>query len=115
MKEIEHILVLLESDVRKLRALSLNMKTSPEFQAYFNDLMRRNNTTIEHIEMLQSSDSVFFSFDCLSPHASTGMTSKLSYLEFQGLTMTRDAFSSMLRIFPCLTKLDMENMTLKLE
>ncbi|KAF9980396.1 hypothetical protein BGZ65_005154 [Modicella reniformis] len=111
MKNLEHILVLLESNASKLRSLSLNMKTSPEFQAYFYDLMRRNNTTIEHIE-IPSSGGLFFNFDCFSPQTSTGVTSKLSFLKFQGLTMTRDAFSSMLRICPCLTKLNMRDTTM---
>ncbi|KAF9925688.1 hypothetical protein BGZ65_007616, partial [Modicella reniformis] len=116
MKEVEHILVLFESNASKLKSLSLTMKTSPEFQAYFNDLMRRNNATIEHIEILQSSSGTysgpFFHVDSLFPETSTGVTSKLSSIKFEALTMTRDAFSSILRICPCLTKLNMRNTTL---
>ncbi|KAF9975977.1 hypothetical protein BGZ65_008011, partial [Modicella reniformis] len=113
MNEVEHVLVLFQSNVSKLRKLYLNTTTSsPEFQAYFNDLMRRNNTTVEHIDIPKSSGGLFFNFDCLSPHTSTGATSKLSSLKLQGLVMTRDAFSSMLSIFPCLTELDMRDTTL---
>ncbi|KAF9924476.1 hypothetical protein BGZ65_008310, partial [Modicella reniformis] len=54
-KQVDHILVLLKSNASKLRRLYLNTTTSsPEFQAYFYDLMRRNNTTIEHIEIPQN-------------------------------------------------------------
>ncbi|KAF9925689.1 hypothetical protein BGZ65_007617, partial [Modicella reniformis] len=114
MIDVEEVLVLLESNASNLRSISLKktmLTLLPEFHAYFNDLMRRNNTTIEHIE-IPSSGGQFYNFDCLSPHTSTGMTSKLSSLKFQSLTMTRNAFSSMLKIFPCLTKLNMRDMIL---
>ncbi|KAF9364672.1 hypothetical protein BGX34_000773 [Mortierella sp. NVP85] len=107
IKDRDHIMVLIVSDTSKLRQLSITMTATPEFYANFSDLLRQTNTSLERAEIFQLSGGTtqFLTVDSLSP-ASIGATSKLSFLNLQGLTMTRNSFSSLLRTCPALKELD---------
>ncbi|KAF9364673.1 hypothetical protein BGX34_000774 [Mortierella sp. NVP85] len=68
IKELDHIMALISSDAR-LRQISIIMTATPEFYAYFSDLLRQNSAVLER------------------------------------LTMTRNAFSSLLKACPTLINL----------
>jgi len=108
MTERDHIMALTVSGARKLRQLSIKMMATHEFYANFSDLLRRNNTSLGHIDVSQPpcNTAPFFTPDALITMSSTGPTSKLSFIKLDGLTMTRDAFSSMLKGCPELDHLD---------
>jgi len=108
MTERDHIMVLTVSYASKLTQLSITMTATHEFYANFHDLLRRNNTTIKHIDISQPSGKAapFFTADSLSHMTSTGSAPKLSFIKMNGLTMTRDSFSSLLRACPVLNHLD---------
>jgi len=107
MKEHYHIMVLIVSNASNLRELFITMTATHEFYAKFNDLLRRVRTGIEGIEIWQppSDTAPFFSFDSLLPNPNTSTSSKLSTLTIEGLNMTRDSFSSLLRACPALDHL----------
>ncbi|KAK3827978.1 MAG: hypothetical protein J3Q66DRAFT_321555 [Benniella sp.] len=109
-----HILVLLLSNTSKLKRLSIMMTASQKYYAHVSDLLRRINTTIEHIEIRQpTNDQVpFFPVDCLFPVSDSKATSRLSSLEIKGLTMTRSAFSSLLRNCPSLHTIEIRDSTM---
>ncbi|KAK3827988.1 MAG: hypothetical protein J3Q66DRAFT_434613 [Benniella sp.] len=111
MKDRNHIMVLIVSDASKLRQLSITMTATPEFYANFSDLLRQTNTSLERVEIVQPSGGTtqFLTVDSLCPAASIGATSKLSILKLQGLTMTRNSFSSLLRSCPTLTQLEIRS------
>ncbi|KAF9347894.1 hypothetical protein BGX34_002816 [Mortierella sp. NVP85] len=113
IKKLHHIRVLLLFNLCRLKRLSIIMTATQEYYAHVSDLLRRINKTTQRLEIYQptSTQVPFFSVDPLL-HPSTGATSKLSYLEIQGLTMTRDAFSSLLRNSPALTTIDIRDSTL---
>jgi hypothetical protein len=110
MKNRNHIMVLIVSDASKLRQLSITMTATPEFYANFSDLLRQTNTSLGRIEIVQPSGGTtqFLTVDSLFPVSNTGATSKLSFLKLQGLTMTRNSFSSLLRACPALTQLEIQ-------
>jgi len=114
VKEKNHILVLVSSDASRLKRLFITMSPSQEFHALVGDLLRRVNTSFERIEILQPSWSAapYFTVESLFPMSSTKPTSRLWSLKIQGLTMTRDSFSFLLRNCPSLTNLDIKDSTL---
>jgi len=115
IKERSHILVLIVSNASKLRRLSVTMSATQEFYANFSDLLRQVNTSIEDIDILQSpgdNAAPFFAVDSIFSMTGTGTTSKLSSLKIQGLTITRDAFSSLLKACPALTCLNIRDTNL---
>ncbi|KAF9364667.1 hypothetical protein BGX34_000768 [Mortierella sp. NVP85] len=113
VKEKNHILVLIGSDASKLKGINITLSPSQEFHALVSDLLRRVNTSFDRIEILQPSWSAapYFTVESLFPMSSTKATSKLWSLKIQGLTMTRDSFSFLLRNCPSLTTLDIKDST----
>ncbi|KAF9364666.1 hypothetical protein BGX34_000767 [Mortierella sp. NVP85] len=112
VKKKNHILVLIGSNARNLRELSITTWPS-EFYAYVSDLLRRVNVSIERLKLSQPSGiPTYFAVDSLFYPASSRAASKLRSLEIHGLTMTRDAFSILLRECPSLTILDIKGSTL---
>jgi hypothetical protein len=121
MKEHNHIAMLIVSNASKIRRLSITMTATYELYAHFSDLLRRINTSVEYLDIVASvnthpppgTTTPFFAVDSLFPTTSTGATSRLSSIKIKGLAMTRDAFSSLLKICPALTRLDIRNTALQ--
>ncbi|KAK3827989.1 MAG: hypothetical protein J3Q66DRAFT_321573 [Benniella sp.] len=113
IKELDHIMALISSDAR-LRQISIVMTATPEFYAYFSDLLRQNSTVLESMEISQPSSNTipFFAADSLIAMPGTGTASRLSSINISGLTMTRDAFSSLLKACPALNQLDIRGTAL---
>ncbi|KAF9364679.1 hypothetical protein BGX34_000780 [Mortierella sp. NVP85] len=115
----EDILILLASNPTKLRRLSVDMDAIQQFYAEsyamsyvsFTDLLRRVNASLERIEIFRFSkySSPHFAVDCLFPAASVGATSRLSSIQFQGMTMTRDSLSLLLQNCPLLRDLNIRD------
>ncbi|KAF9175084.1 hypothetical protein BGX21_001070 [Mortierella sp. AD011] len=100
------------SKVCKLRDLSIVVGSKPHYSAHCYDIMRRNNASLTSIRVSASQGSntdMYFSIDPLFMGLSS---SKLTYIKADSLTMTRDAFSSMLRMTPLLNTIDVRNTTL---
>ncbi|KAK3827979.1 MAG: hypothetical protein J3Q66DRAFT_363166 [Benniella sp.] len=107
-----HILVLIGSNARDLRELSIT-EWPPEFNAHISDLLRLVNVSIESLKIsLSYSATTYFAVDSLLPTSRSSATLKLRSLEIHGLTMSRDAFSLLLRNCPSLTILDIKGSTL---
>ncbi|KAK3827980.1 MAG: hypothetical protein J3Q66DRAFT_321559, partial [Benniella sp.] len=112
VKKKNHILVLIGSNARNLRELSITAWPS-EFYAYVSDLLRQVNVSIERLKLSQSCGApTYFAVDSLFYTSSSRAASNLRSLEIHGLTMTRDAFSILLRECPSLTILDIKDSTL---
>ncbi|KAK3827990.1 MAG: hypothetical protein J3Q66DRAFT_321575 [Benniella sp.] len=114
MTEYNHIQLLTTSNANKLKELKVFMMPSQEFYALFNDLLRRVNTSLEHIDIFQfHRDAVpYFAVDPLFPTTSTEGSSKLSSIILGGLVMTRDSLSSLLEHCPLLDELEIQGTTL---
>jgi len=112
--ELGHIVVLAASEARELKRVSIVMSASQVFYAFCIDILRRVNTTLEHIKILQPTEDAvpYFAVDSLFPATSTGATSRLSYIKMEGLTMTRHSLSSLLANCPCLDRLYIRSTTL---
>ncbi|KAF9364677.1 hypothetical protein BGX34_000778 [Mortierella sp. NVP85] len=108
IKDRDHIMALIVANANKLRQLSITMTATQEFYANFNDLLRRNNTSIKNLDILQASSGTapFFMIDSFFPTPNSGMTSRLSSIKIQGLTMSRDSFSSLLMVCSALRHLN---------
>ncbi|KAF9364681.1 hypothetical protein BGX34_000782 [Mortierella sp. NVP85] len=116
MKEHNHIAALIVSNASKISRLSITMAATHELYAHLSDLLRRINTSVRHLDMAvarlpSGKTAPFFAVDSLFPTTNTGATSRLSCIKLQRLTMTRDAFSSLLKICPALTYLHIQNTT----
>ncbi|KAF8925860.1 hypothetical protein BGZ58_000417 [Dissophora ornata] len=94
------------STVSNLRTLKLLMQPNSRFQAHCCDIIRRNNSSLIYIDLSVThedhNNELFFAVDQFAPSAITKATSQLTTLKIQGLTLTRDAFSSLLRSCPAL-------------
>ncbi|KAF9114068.1 hypothetical protein BGX27_000199 [Mortierella sp. AM989] len=116
IKGIAQIDTIQDSSVARLTSISLAMDSSPRYQAYAYDILRRNITTLKNIQISKSysgnSDPLFLFVDALSPSTGTKSTSVLCHLKLDGISMTRDAFSSLLRMSPALETIDMRNIVL---
>ncbi|KAG0220519.1 hypothetical protein BGX31_010927 [Mortierella sp. GBA43] len=114
IKEYDHIQVLIASHATKLREITISMMATQEFYACYGSVLRRNNTTVQRIEMTQPSATTvpFFTVDPLFPHTDMGMTSRLLYLKMDGLTMPRDGFAFLLQACPSLDTLHIRDTTL---
>jgi len=113
--KLDHFLALITSNPSNLRQLSVVLTESRVEYAYFIDLLRRVNTSLEHIEIytFEEKDAVpYFAVDNMFPATRTGMTSRLSTIIIQYLNMTKDALSSLLQNCPLLNDLDIRDTTL---
>ncbi|KAG0220517.1 hypothetical protein BGX31_010925 [Mortierella sp. GBA43] len=55
VKNLDHIKMLIVSNATKLRKVIVSMMATQEFYAYFGNILRKNNATLQSIEMTQSS------------------------------------------------------------
>ncbi|KAG0220947.1 hypothetical protein BGX31_010348 [Mortierella sp. GBA43] len=88
------------------------MTPTQEFYTFCGNLLRKYKATIQHLRILQpiaASTVPHFPIDTL---INAGTSSKLSHLEMEGLTMSRDGFSSFLQACPSLHSLGLRRMTL---
>ncbi|KAF9355555.1 hypothetical protein BGX26_006402 [Mortierella sp. AD094] len=98
------------SSIYKLVSLSMTLNLTLHFQACCYDILRRNIARLEHVSISKQSPSELYLFvDALSPSASDNASSRLSSLKLDGISMTQDAFSSLLRMSPALVKLEMRD------
>ncbi|KAF9114069.1 hypothetical protein BGX27_000200 [Mortierella sp. AM989] len=101
------------ASVSKLVSLSMVLDPCLHYQACCYDILRRNNASLKNISFSSLYEMEMYLFvDALSPSASTNASSRLSHLGLSGVTMTRDAFSSLLRMSPALVKLRISKTTL---
>ncbi|KAG0012388.1 hypothetical protein BGZ80_011782, partial [Entomortierella chlamydospora] len=103
------------SKICKLRNLSIAVGSKPRGIAHCYDIMRRNNASLTSVRISVSqvnNPDMYFSIDALFMGLSSQVSSKLTYIKADGLTMTRDAFSSMLRMTPLLDTIEVRNTTL---
>ncbi|KAG0221036.1 hypothetical protein B0O80DRAFT_132535 [Mortierella sp. GBAus27b] len=101
--------------VSKLKSLSIDIEARSRYLAHCSDLIQRSINTLSTISISWPSEvgDSFFNIDCLSAHAHTGATSKLTHLKLSGVQMTRNSFSRLLRICPSLDCLELTNITLQ--
>ncbi|KAF9935603.1 hypothetical protein BGZ65_003235 [Modicella reniformis] len=111
MGEDTEVLVILLSKASKLRELEIDMGRKQSL-AHVYDVIRRNNTTLENIDITFADKNSVFVVDALFPVSGTGATSRLTSFCFQRLTITREAFSSILKHCPSLTKLHLDDVIL---
>ncbi|KAK3827984.1 MAG: hypothetical protein J3Q66DRAFT_321564 [Benniella sp.] len=114
ISDLDRILVLINS-ARKLRRLSFEMTATQEFYACFVDLLRQVNASLQYLEIVQGvvEDEVpYFAVDSLFPVPNAGATSKLSFIRMEGLILTRQSFSLMLKNCPLLRQLTIQDTTL---
>jgi hypothetical protein len=112
--DVISILILTASNASKIENLSVIMTPTQEFYAHLNDLLRRLNTRIEHIDIYQIAEpaSPYFAFDSLFPVTRTGTTSRLSSIKIRGLKVTRTSISSLLENCPSLDLFEIGNTSL---
>ncbi|KAF9364670.1 hypothetical protein BGX34_000771 [Mortierella sp. NVP85] len=114
ISDVDRILVLINS-ARKLRWLSFEMTATQEFYACFVDLLRQVNPCLQYLEIVQGAveDEVpYLAVDSLFPVPNAGATSKLSFIRMDGLILTRQSFSLMLKNCPLLRHLHIQDTTL---
>ncbi|KAG0201997.1 hypothetical protein BGX31_003683, partial [Mortierella sp. GBA43] len=111
VNSLDHIKMLIVSNATKLKEITVTMMATQEFYAYLGSIIRRNNTTIQRIDVAQclTENPPFFAVDTLFPRSSARSTSQLSYLKISGLTMPRECFSLLLETCPLLDTLDIWN------
>ncbi|KAI8358163.1 hypothetical protein B0O80DRAFT_275361 [Mortierella sp. GBAus27b] len=112
IKDRNHLYVLLVSNPSKLRHLKIAM-TRTDFYGHLCDFLRRNTTSIETIDIEQPDDNKvpYFTVDAFFP-MSTGESFKFSNLKIRGLAMTKDAFTTLLKVTPLLESLTISNTTI---
>ncbi|KAF9356264.1 hypothetical protein BGX26_005486 [Mortierella sp. AD094] len=118
-KEIAQIDVIQHASICRLRSLSMTTGATSCTQSQCYEILRRNNTSLTYIDLfllgpLGNEPGLVFSVDTISPSSSTDAMSKLTALKLKGLTLTRDAFSSLLRMCPLLKSLDIRYTVLSL-
>jgi len=114
VKNIEHDLhveALHHPSICKIRHLAVTMPSTARFQAYCHDLLRRNATSIVDLDIGALPPNgggtvVPFPLDAFSMPIGGPATSKITFLKIQNLPMTRDGFSSLLRLCPALVTLN---------
>jgi len=110
------LLALHHSSICRLRGLAITIPPHPQFRAYCGDILRQNATSILNLEMrgkiIVSDPPLCFPFDAISPSTGSQATSRLSVLKIRDLPITRDGFSSLLRMCPSLTRLNIRRIAI---
>ncbi|KAF9366275.1 hypothetical protein BGX34_004726 [Mortierella sp. NVP85] len=98
--------------VCKVTNLTIVMPGTVNFQAYCGDLLRQNAASLKELDIIAEGDSPVFPFDAIFLPTGGRTTSPLSVLRIQNLTMTRDGFSSLLKMCPALEEMSLALITL---
>ncbi|KAF9355554.1 hypothetical protein BGX26_006401 [Mortierella sp. AD094] len=91
------------------------MGSTSRNNAHCYDIVRRNNASLTFVCVSKSqgdNSGLYFSIDALFSGLESQVSSKLTAIRVDGLTMTRDAFSSMLRMTPLLQTVNIRNTVL---
>ncbi|KAF9434952.1 hypothetical protein BGZ76_007148 [Entomortierella beljakovae] len=94
-----------------LKSLSVSVGTSSITHSQCHEILRRNNTTLTFIDLFLlgfqgDEPGLLFSVESISPAACLDTKSKLSSFKLKGITISRNALSSLLRLSPLLNTLD---------
>ncbi|KAG0299172.1 hypothetical protein BGZ98_010289 [Dissophora globulifera] len=103
------------STVCSIRSLAMEMTGSLLVIAEMYDILRRNSASLKDADIVCRPSPGFvwyFVVDTFVPSIGSSTVSKLSVLKMDGFSLTRQAFSSLLRICPLLWSLDISNSVL---
>jgi hypothetical protein len=106
VRKVSHLQALHNPSVCRLSTLSILLSSEVSFQAYCGDLLRRNATTITNLDIRAQDQSLTaFPFDTIFLPPGSQTASRISVLEIHALPMTRDGFSTLLKMCPVLKSL----------
>ncbi|KAF9114071.1 hypothetical protein BGX27_000202 [Mortierella sp. AM989] len=111
LKDINHLNTIQDPSINRLKSLSITIGTTLRTHSQCHQILHRNNTSLAYIDLfilgpLGNEAGLVFSVDSVFPTGGTNAKSRLTSLKLKGLTLTRDSFSSLLRMCPLLKTLD---------
>ncbi|KAF9978940.1 hypothetical protein BGZ65_006795 [Modicella reniformis] len=102
----------------KMRNLTLSIQGNSRFEAYSLDILRQNVASLLYLDLSsedistedhsQRGSTCIFPVDAFYPCVGTSTRLKLSHLILQNFALTRDMFSSLLRLCPALETLNIQ-------